>query len=91
MKSYVFYQFNCPVCNDSYTEKIERNLFTRTEEHACSDKEIAIYNYNNNCNYYDYIQNLFRFSNDSFEKMLFINKNSFDKTLFNINSLQIPK
>ena len=68
MKSYVFYQFNCPGCNDSYTEKIERNLFARTEEHACSDKEIVIYNYNNNCNYYDYIQNLFRFNNDYLRK-----------------------
>ena len=40
MKSYVVYQFNCPGCNDSYIGKTERNLRTRTEEHACSDEKV---------------------------------------------------
>ena len=77
MKSYVVYQFNCPHCNDSYIGKTERNLCTRTEEHNSSDKESAIYDYINNCGYYSYIENLFRFNNYSF-----------DKALFSINSVQ---
>ena len=77
MKSYVVYQFDCPGCNDSYIGKTERNLCTRTEEHACSDKESAIYDHINNYSYYSYIENLFRFNNDSF-----------DKALFSINSVQ---
>ena len=52
MKSYVVYQFNCPSCNDSYIGKTERNLCIRTEEHACSDKESAIYDYINICRCY---------------------------------------
>ena len=52
MKSYVVYQFNCPSCNDSYIGKTERNLCIRTEEHACSDKESAIYDHINICRYY---------------------------------------
>ena len=71
MKSYVIYQFNCPVCNGSYIGKTERNLCTRTEKHTCSDKESAIYNHISNCSYYGYIENLFRFNNDSFDKALF--------------------
>ena len=45
MKSYVIYQFDCPGCNDSYIRKTERNLCTRTEEHACSDEGSAIYDH----------------------------------------------
>ena len=71
IKYYVVYQFNCPGCNDSYIGKTEHNLFARTEEHACSDKESAIYDHISNCNYYSYIENLFRFNNDSFDKALF--------------------
>ena len=52
MKSYVVYQFNCPSCNDSYIGKTERNLCIRTEEHACSDKESAIYDRINICRCY---------------------------------------
>ena len=40
MKSYVVYQLNCPGCNNSYIRKTERNLCTRTKEHACSDEEL---------------------------------------------------
>ena len=49
MKSYVVYQFNCPGCNDSYIGKTERNLRTRTEEHACSDEKSAIYGHIKGC------------------------------------------
>ena len=77
MKSYVVYQFNCPSCNDSYIGKTERNLCTRTEEHACSDKESAIYDHINICRYYSQIENLFHSNNDLF-----------DKALISINSIQ---
>ena len=49
MKSYVVYQFNCPGCNNSYIGKTERNLRTRTEEHACSDERSAIYGHIKGC------------------------------------------
>ena len=61
----------------SYISKTECNLCTRTEEHSCSDKESAIYAHISNCSYYGYIENPFRFNNDSF-----------DKALFSINSIQ---
>ena len=77
IKSYVAYQFYCPGCNNSYIGKTEQNLCTRTEEHDCSDEGSAIYDHIKNCSYYSYIENLLRFNNDSF-----------DKALFNINSVQ---
>ena len=77
MKSCVVYQLNCPGCNDSYIVKTERNLCTRTEEHACSDEGSTIYNHIKNCSYYSYIENQFRFNNDSF-----------DNALLSINSVQ---
>ena len=42
-----------------------------------SDKGSAIYDHMMNCSYYSYIENQFRFNNDSF-----------DKALFSINSVQ---
>ena len=77
MKSYDVYHFNCPGCDHSYISKTKRNLCTRTGEHACSDKKSTIYDHIDNCSYYSYIENLFRFNNDSF-----------DKALFTINSVQ---
>ena len=71
MKSYAVYQFDCPGCNDSYIGKTEHNLCIRTEKHACSDKESAIYDHTNNSSYYSYIENLFCFNNDSCDKALF--------------------
>ena len=76
MKSYVVYQYNRPDCNDSYIDRPEHKLCSRTE-HTCSDKESVIIDYINNCSYHSYIENLFRFNN-----------NSFDKALFTINSVQ---
>ena len=58
-------------------EKTECNLSTRKEEHACSDETSAIYDHIKNCIYYSHMENLFRFSNDLF-----------DKALFSINSVQ---
>ena len=42
-KSDVVYEFTCPGCNCSYIGKTNRTLFTRTQEHALTDKESAIY------------------------------------------------
>ena len=77
MKSYAVYQLNCLGCNNNYVGKTEHILCTRTAEHACIDKESAIYNHIDNCSYYGYIQNLFHFNNEPF-----------NKTLFNIHSIQ---
>ena len=41
-KSDVAYEFTCPGCNCSYIGKTNRTLFTRTQEHALTDKESAI-------------------------------------------------
>ena len=43
IKPCVVHQFNYPGCNDSCNGKTERNLCTRTVEHAFIDKESAIY------------------------------------------------
>ena len=43
MKLYVVYQFKCPGCDKRYIGKTERNLCTRTEEHASTDKDNAIF------------------------------------------------
>ena len=77
MKSYAVYQFNCLGCKYSYISKTEHNLCTMSEEHAYSEKESVIYDHITNYSYYSYIENLFRFNNDSF-----------DKALFSINSVQ---
>ena len=73
----LFYQFDCPGYNDSYIGKTVHVKNKRTDEHVCSDKESAIYDPINNCSYYSYIENLFCFNNDSF-----------DKAIFSINSVQ---
>ena len=52
-------------------------VVTRTEKHACSDEGSDIYDHIKNYSYYSYIENLFHFNNDSF-----------DKALFSINSVQ---
>ena len=49
----------------------------KSRKHACSDEGSAIYDHIKNCSYYSYIENQFRFNNDSF-----------DKALFSINSVQ---
>ena len=65
MKFYAVNLFNCPGCSDSYIGKTGCTLWTRTDEHDFGD-----YNYIDNCSYYGYIQNLFHFNNDSFDKIL---------------------
>ena len=44
-KSYVVYQCNGLSYNDCYIGKTEPILYTRTDDHAFSDKENAIYNH----------------------------------------------
>ena len=60
--------FNCPGCN-SYISKTECNLSRRTEENTCGDKESGIYDHISNSSYHGYIENTFRFNNDSFDKV----------------------
>ena len=69
MKSYVVYRFNCPSCNKRYIGKTERNLCTRTEEHASTDKDSAIYNHLRTCTNHNHLKGLFSFGNDSFNEI----------------------
>ena len=47
--SNVVYEFICPGCNSSYIGKTNRTLFVRTQEHALTDKESAIYKHLHDC------------------------------------------
>ena len=58
-KSDVVYEFTCPGCNCSYIGKTNRTLFTRTQEHALTDKESAIYKHLRQCNNIQHIQGLY--------------------------------
>ena len=66
MKSFVVYRFSCPGCRSSDIGKTERNLATRIEEHACTDKASAIYNHINSCSGYEHLKNVLRINNDRF-------------------------
>ena len=57
-KSHVVYKFTCPGCQSSYTGKTDRTLFTRTREHAVTDKESAIYKHLRTCEHLTFIYNL---------------------------------
>ena len=58
-KSDVVYEFTCPGCNCSYIGKTNRTLFTRTQEHALTDKESAIYKHLRQCDNIQHIQGLY--------------------------------
>ena len=60
-KSDVVYEFTCPGCHCSYIGKTNRTLFTRTQEHALTDKESAIYKHLRQCDNIQHIQGLYNF------------------------------
>ena len=76
MKPYVVYQFCCPACNSKYIGRTERNLCARLEEHA-SNNGSSVFNRTSDCANYQYIKNLYRIENKSF-----------DANTYNINSIQ---
>ena len=48
-QSNVVYEFICPGCNSSCIGKTNKTLLVRTQEHALTDKEIAIYKHLRYC------------------------------------------
>ena len=68
-KSNVVYEFTCPGCNSSYIGKTNRTLLVRTQEHATTDKESAIYKHLRYCDQIKHIQGLYNLPD------IFINNN----------------
>ena len=58
-RSNVVYEFTCPGCNSSYIGKTNRTLLVRTQEHALTDKESAIYKHLHYCDQIKHIQGLY--------------------------------
>ena len=52
------YELTCPGCNSSYIGKTNRTLLVRTEEHATTDKDSAIYKHLRYCDQIKHIQGL---------------------------------
>ena len=61
--------FTCPGCNSSYIGKTNRTLLVRTQEHATTDKESAIYKHLPYCDQIKHIQGLYNLPD------IFINNN----------------
>ena len=65
----IAYEFTCPGCNSSYIGKTNRTLLVRTQEHATTDKESAIYKHLRYCDQIKHIQGLYNLPD------IFINNN----------------
>ena len=68
--SNVVYEFTCPGCNSSYIGKTNRTLLVRTQEHALTDKESAIYKHLHYCDQIKHIQGLYSLPD------VFVNENN---------------
>ena len=83
--SNVVYEFICPGCNSWYTGKTNRTLFVRTQEHALTDKESAIYKHLRDCHNIKHIQDLYNlpaiFTNENISSTTVINKEFFAQTV----------
>ena len=53
------YEFSCPGCNSLYIGKTNRTLFVRTQKHALTDKESAIYKHLRHYEQIKHIQGLY--------------------------------
>ena len=69
-RSNVVYEFTCPGCNSSYIGKTIRTLLVRTQEHALTDKESAIYKHLHYCDQIKHIQGLYSLPD------VFVNENN---------------
>ena len=69
-RSNVVYEFTCPGCNSSYIGKTNRTLLVRTQEHALTDKESAIYKHLHYCDQIKHIQGLYSLPD------VFVNENN---------------
>ena len=68
--SNVVYEFTCPGCNSSYIGKTNITLLVRTQEHALTDKESAIYKHLHYCDQIKHIQGLYSLPD------VFVNENN---------------
>ena len=79
------YEFICPGCNSSYIGKTNRTLLVRTQEHALTDKESAIYKHLRDCDNIKHIQDLYNlpdiFTNENISSTTVINKEFFAQTV----------
>ena len=73
----VVYEFICPGCNSSYIGKTNRTLLVRTQEHALTDKESAIYKHLHDCDNIKHIQDLYNLPD------IFTNENNSPSTVMN--------
>ena len=84
-QSNVVYEFICPGCNSSYIGKTNRTLLVRTQEHALTDKESAIYKHLRDCDNIKHIQDLYNlpdiFTNENISSTTVINKEFFAQTV----------
>ena len=76
-QSNVIYEFICPGCNSSYIGKTNRTLLVRTQEHALTDKESAIYKHLHDCDNIKHIQDLYNLPD------IFTNENNSPSTVMN--------
>ena len=84
-RSNVIYEFICPGCNSSYIGKTNRTLLVRTQEHALTDKESAIYKHLRDCDNIKHTQDLYNlpgiFTNENTSSTTVINKEFFAQTV----------
>lgn len=57
--SFVIYEYTCPGCGEKYIGKTESTLYNRTQEHAWSQKDSAVYKHFGNCDGWRHIKGLF--------------------------------
>ena len=85
MRNKVVAEFTCPGCNSSYIGKTNRTLLVRTQEHAFTDKESAIYKHLRHCDQIQHIQGLYNlpdiFTNKNGPPSFAINKEFFTETV----------
>ena len=76
-QSNVVYEFTCPGCNSSYIGKTNITFLARTQEHALTDKESAIYKHLRYCDQIKHIHGLYNLPD------VFINENHPPPTVMN--------
>ena len=80
-----FYEFTCPGCHSSYIGKTNRTFLVRTQEHALTDKESAIYKHLRYCDQIQHIQGFYNlpdiFINESYPLSTAMNKEFLTQTV----------
>ena len=58
LKSYIAYEFCCPVSSSKYIGKTDRTFGTRVQEHSGSHKNSPVYNHLLECEHFNYVVNM---------------------------------